>query len=57
VAVFQSGVQLLGAGPSGLPRSGLLNIYLGKSLIFELLPAGFAMFLIITTRSAATSRA
>ncbi len=51
------GVQLLGAVPSGLPKIGLPDVRMDKSLILELLPTGFAMFVVIAAQSAATSRA
>jgi len=52
-----SGVQVLGAVPSGLPEISLPDIRLDKSLILELLPTGFALFVVITAQSAATARA
>jgi sulfate permease, SulP family len=51
------GVQVLGAVPSGLPQIGLPDLRLDKSLILNLLPAGFAMFVVIAAQSAATARA
>ena len=51
------GVRMLGAVPGGLPEIGLPDIYLDMGLILKLLPTAFAMFVVILTQSAATSRA
>jgi SulP family sulfate permease len=50
------GAHVLGAVPSGLPEIGLPNIHWDQSLILKLLPAAFAMFVVILAQSAATSR-
>ncbi len=51
------GVQMLGAVPGGLPEIGLPDIHLDTGLILKLLPTALAMFVVILTQSAATSRA
>ncbi|MGC2423303.1 MAG: SulP family inorganic anion transporter [Nitrospirota bacterium] len=51
------GVQMLGAVPSGLPEIGLPDIHLDTALILKLIPTALAMFVVILTQSAATSRA
>jgi sulfate permease, SulP family len=51
------GVGVLGAVPSGLPKIGMPDIHMTKSLILRLLPTAFAMFVVILAQSAATSRA
>lgn len=51
------GVHVLGTVPSGLPKIGIPDIHMEKSLILRLLPTGFAMFVVILAQSAATSRA
>jgi sulfate permease, SulP family len=50
------GVHVLGEVPSGLPEIGLPDIHLDNGLILKLLPAAFAMFVVILAQSAATSR-
>ncbi|MDD2581604.1 MAG: SulP family inorganic anion transporter [Desulfuromonadaceae bacterium] len=51
------GVHVLGPVPSGLPRIGLPVMYLDMNLFEKLVPTAFAMFVVITAQSAATSRA
>ena len=51
------GVNVLGAVPIGLPKIGLPDTHVDKALILTLLPTAFAMFVVILTQSAATSRA
>lgn len=51
------GVALLGAVPGGLPSIGLPAVSINWSLIQELLPIAFSMFVVILAQSAATSRA
>jgi SulP family sulfate permease len=51
------GVAVLGAVPSGLPHLGLPHIGWSWHLLQTLLPTAFAMFVVILTQSAATSRA
>jgi high affinity sulfate transporter 1 len=51
------GVHVLGAVPSGLPKIGLPDVHMDKSLVLTLLPGAFAMFVVILAQSAATSRA
>jgi sulfate permease, SulP family len=50
-------VHVLGAVPSGLPHVGLPEVNWSWSLIQQLVPTGFAMFVVILAQSAATSRA
>jgi SulP family sulfate permease len=52
-----SGIQVSGPVPGGLPKIGLPNPPLDWSLIQELLPTAFAMFVVILAQSAATARA
>ncbi|BDV42920.1 SulP family inorganic anion transporter [Geotalea uraniireducens] len=52
-----SGVQLLGPVPSGLPTLGLPAVTIDLALIERLTPTAFAMFVVILSQSAATSRA
>jgi len=51
------GVSVLGAIPNGLPRLGIPEIPWSWPLFEKLLPVAFAMFVVILTQSAATSRA
>lgn len=51
------GVPVLGGLPSGLPRLSFPNAPLSWSILQRLVPTAFAMFIIILTQSAATSRA
>jgi len=50
-------VQVLGAVPSGLPHIGLPQVDWSWELIGNLVPTAFAMFVVILSQSAATSRA
>lgn len=50
-------VDVLGTVPSGLPRIGLPHVALSWELVDTLFPTAFAMFVVILTQSAATSRA
>jgi len=50
------GAHVLGAVPSGLPEIGLPDVHWDNDLILKLLPTAFAMFVVILTQSAATSR-
>ena len=52
-----SGIHVLGTVPSGLPKVGLPNMAMNWSLIQNLFPTAFAMFVVILAQSAATSRA
>lgn len=51
------GVALLGTVPGGLPSIGLPAVSVNWSLIQDLLPVAFSMFVVILAQSAATSRA
>ncbi|RII25418.1 MAG: sodium-independent anion transporter [Geobacter sp.] len=51
------GVRVLGPVPSGLPRIGLPDVAINIDLIEKLAPTAFAMFVVILSQSAATSRA
>ncbi len=51
------GVSIVGSIPSGLPKIGLPNVNLSGSIIEQLLPTAFSIFVIILAQSAATSRA
>ena len=51
------GAHVLGAVSSGLPELGLPDVHWDEGLILKLLPTAFAMFVVILTQSAATSRA
>jgi SulP family sulfate permease len=51
------GVPVLGGLPSGLPKLSFPNAPLSWSILQRLFPSAFAMFIIILTQSAATSRA
>ncbi|MEN6309441.1 MAG: SulP family inorganic anion transporter [Anaerohalosphaeraceae bacterium] len=50
-------VSVLGTVPSGLPRIGLPHAAWSWELVDTLVPTAFAMFVVILTQSAATSRA
>ena len=50
-------VHVLGAVPSGLPHIGLPAVNWSWSLIQQLVPTAFSMFVVILAQSAATSRA
>jgi len=50
-------VHVLGAVPSGLPRIALPEVNWSWDLISKLVPTAFAMFVVILSQSAATSRA
>ena len=54
---FGKHVPVLGSVPSGLPHIGLPHVQWSLSLIQKLIPAAFAMFVVILAQSAATSRA
>ncbi len=51
------GVAVLGPVPGGLPSISLPDVTLSWSLIQQLLPTAFSMFVVILAQSAATSRA
>jgi SulP family sulfate permease len=51
------GVSVLGPVPSGLPKIGLPEVAISMELIQNLVPTAFAMFVVILSQSAATSRA
>jgi sulfate permease, SulP family len=51
------GVRLLGPLPHGLPKIGVPDLPVDWALIQRLVPAAFAMFVVILAQSAATSRA
>jgi SulP family sulfate permease len=50
-------IPVLGTVPSGLPRIALPNVHWSWDLVEKLVPIAFAMFVVILTQSAATSRA
>jgi high affinity sulfate transporter 1 len=50
-------MHVLGAVPGGLPHVGFPEVNWSWSLIQQLVPTGFAMFIVILAQSAATSRA
>lgn len=50
-------IHVLGTVPSGLPHIGLPQVDWSLSLIDQLIPTAFAMFIVILAQSAATSRA
>jgi len=50
-------VSVIGSIPSGLPRLGMAEVSWNWSLIQQLVPTAFAMFVVILAQSAATSRA
>ncbi len=51
------GVTILGPVPGGMPAVGLPHVDLSVSLLTELLPTAFSIFVVILAQSAATSRA
>lgn len=51
------GVEILGPVPGGLPSISLPDVTISLSLIQELFPTAFSMFVVILAQSAATSRA
>ncbi|MGA2027699.1 MAG: SulP family inorganic anion transporter [Syntrophobacteraceae bacterium] len=51
------GVTVLGPVPGGIPAVGLPHVDLSVSLLMELLPTAFSIFVVILAQSAATSRA
>ncbi|KPK13085.1 MAG: transporter [Anaerolineae bacterium SG8_19] len=51
------GVAVLGTVPGGLPQLGLPDVAFSWSLIQQLLPTAFSIFVVILAQSAATSRA
>ncbi len=51
------GVRVLGPVPSGLPHIGIPHGVFSLSLLERLVPTAFAMFVVILSQSAATSRA
>ena len=50
-------MEVIGEVPGGLPRIGLPQVVWNWQLVQELVPIAFAMFVVILTQSAATSRA
>lgn len=54
---FAEYMPVLGAVPSGLPPLGLPKVEWSMALINQLMPTALAMFVVILTQSAATSRA
>src|SRR5262245_33716103 len=50
-------MEVIGEVPGGLPRVGLPQVVWNWQLVQELVPIAFAMFVVILTQSAATSRA
>jgi high affinity sulfate transporter 1 len=50
-------MEVIGEVPGGLPRIGLPQVAWNWQLVQELVPIAFAMFVVILTQSAATSRA
>jgi SulP family sulfate permease len=54
---FRQQVPVLGAVPGGLPHIGLPKVNWSWELIGNLVPTAFAMFVVILSQSAATSRA
>ncbi|HKJ23422.1 MAG TPA: SulP family inorganic anion transporter, partial [Myxococcota bacterium] len=52
-----AGAHLVGSVPSGLPTLALPQVDWSRSLLDTLVPAAFAMFVVILAQSAATSRA
>ncbi|MGD0827795.1 MAG: SulP family inorganic anion transporter [Desulfobaccales bacterium] len=57
IDLASSGVATLGTVPRGLPRFGLPQVHLSTSLLMQLSPAAFSIFVVILAQSAATSRA
>ena len=51
------GINTLGEIPKGLPLLGLPDVHWSFSLVGDLLPTAFSMFIVILAQSAATSRA
>jgi high affinity sulfate transporter 1 len=51
------GVSILGPVPGGIPAVGLPHVDLSVSLLLDLLPTAFSIFVVILAQSAATSRA
>jgi sulfate permease, SulP family len=51
------GLAVLGAIPSGLPKLGLPVAPVNSTILNELLPIAFSMFIVILAQSVATSRA
>jgi SulP family sulfate permease len=51
------GVAVIGAVPAGLPRLSLPEAPMNSTIIGQLLPVAFSMFIVILAQSAATSRA
>jgi high affinity sulfate transporter 1 len=54
---LQAHMEVLGTVPGGLPRIGLPQVSWSWELVQTLIPTAFAMFVVILTQSAATSRA
>jgi high affinity sulfate transporter 1 len=54
---LQEHMQIIGSVPGGLPHFGLPQVEWSWTLIDQLFPTAFAMFVVILTQSAATSRA
>src|SRR5262245_17208397 len=50
-------MEVIGTVPGGLPRIGLPQVVWNWQLVQDLVPIAFAMFVVILTQSAATSRA
>jgi high affinity sulfate transporter 1 len=50
-------MEVIGEVPGGLPRIGLPQVVWNWQLVQDLVPIAFAMFVVILTQSAATSRA
>ena len=51
------GITILGPVPSGIPAVGLPHVDLSFSLLMNLLPTAFSIFVVILAQSAATSQA
>ena len=51
------GITILGPVPSGIPAVGLPHLDLSFSLLMNLLPTAFSIFVVILAQSAATSQA
>jgi high affinity sulfate transporter 1 len=54
---LQAHMEVIGTVPGGLPRLGLPHVIWSWELVQTLFPTAFAMFVVILTQSAATSRA
>ena len=54
---LETHIEVLGSIPSGLPHIGLPDVAWSWELMTQLIPTAFAMFVVILTQSAATSRA